>query len=75
LREANNGECGWHVEVLFDGEGHMFLHTGYEKFALAHNLEVACLVNFKWEGYGELRVKVFDDTSCRRHHHRDSIDA
>jgi hypothetical protein len=56
---------------LFDGEGHMFLHTCWEKFARAHNLEVGCLVKFKWEGAGVLRVKVFDDTSCRRHYHYD----
>jgi hypothetical protein len=28
-------------------------------------------VNFKWEGDVELRVKVFDDTSCCRHYHND----
>jgi hypothetical protein len=33
--------------VFFDWEGHIFLHTGWEKFARAHNLEVSCLVNFK----------------------------
>jgi hypothetical protein len=74
LWEASCGFCRWPIEVLFNGEGRMFLHTGWEKFARAHNLEVACLVNFKWEGDNELRVKVFDDTSCSRHYHNDNID-
>jgi hypothetical protein len=74
LREANCGFCRWPVEVLFDGEGHMFLHTCWEKFASAHNLEVGCLVNIKWEGDDELRVKVFDNTSCHRHYHGDNGD-
>jgi hypothetical protein len=50
----------------------MFLHTRWEKFARTHNLEVGCLVNFKSEGDNDLRVKVFDDTSFRRHYHRDN---
>jgi hypothetical protein len=29
----------------------------------AHNLKVGFLVNFKWKGDGEFRVKVFDNTS------------
>jgi hypothetical protein len=45
-----------------------------EKFSHAHNLEVACLVNFKWEFDNELRVKVFDDTSYSRHYHGDNND-
>jgi hypothetical protein len=52
----------------------MFLHTGWDKFARAHNLEVGCLMNFNWEGDDELKVKVFDDTSCRRHYHNDNND-
>jgi hypothetical protein len=52
LREVNCGLCRWPVEPPFDGECHMFLHRGWEKFAHAHNLEVGCLVNFKWEGDG-----------------------
>jgi hypothetical protein len=53
----------------------MFLHTGLNKFARTHNLEVCCLVNFKWEGSGELRVKAFDDTSrCTQYHDDDIVD-
>jgi hypothetical protein len=52
----------------------MFLHTSSKLFARAHNLEVGCLANFKWEGDVDLRVKVFDDTFYRRHYHDDIID-
>jgi hypothetical protein len=44
---------------LFDGKSKMFLHIGWKKFAHTHNLEVGFLLNFKWEGDDELRVKVF----------------
>jgi hypothetical protein len=71
LREASCGECQWPVEVLFDGERHTFLHTSSEKFSRAHSLEVGCLVNLKWDGDDELRVKVFDDTSYHRHYQDD----
>jgi hypothetical protein len=46
LREASCCVCRWFVEVLFDGEGHMFLHNGWEKFAHAHSLEVGYMVGF-----------------------------
>ena len=61
LWEANCGFCCWPIEVLFNGEGRMFLHTGWEKLAHAHahSLEVGFLVNLNWEGDDELRVKVF----------------
>jgi hypothetical protein len=59
LREASCGFCWWPVKVLFNRQGQMFLHTGWEKFARAHNLEVGCLLNFVFEGDGELSVKVF----------------
>jgi hypothetical protein len=40
--------------------GHLYLHTGWEKFARAHNLEVGCFLNFLYKGEGELSVKVFE---------------
>ncbi|KAK1697447.1 hypothetical protein QYE76_014144 [Lolium multiflorum] len=33
LREASCNFCRWTVEVLFDGQGKMYLHTGWDKFA------------------------------------------
>jgi hypothetical protein len=72
LREASCGFCRWPVEVMFDEEGRMLLHTGWEKFARAHNLEVGWLANYKWEGDDELGVKVFDGTSYGRHYHNDN---
>ena len=61
----------WPVEVLFDGQGKMYLHTGWEKFARAHNLAAGCLLTFLYEGDGEMAVKVFDETACCRHYHTD----
>nr|XP_051202272.1 B3 domain-containing protein Os03g0212300-like [Lolium perenne] len=72
LQEARCGFCRWPVEVLFNEEGHMYLHTDWEKFACTYNLEVGCLVNFQWESDNKLRVKLFDDTSCHRRYHNDN---
>jgi hypothetical protein len=33
LQEASCNFCRWPVEVLFGGQGKMFLHTGWDKFA------------------------------------------
>jgi hypothetical protein len=43
---------------LFEGEGQLFLYTGWEKFTRAHNPDVGSLVNFLWEGDIELMVNV-----------------
>ena len=71
LREASCADCFWPVDVLFDGQGKMYLHTGWDKFAHAHNLAPGCVLNFVYEGDGDMAVKVFDETSCRRHYHVD----
>ena len=74
LREASCGFCRWTVEVWFDGQGKIFLSSGWEDFAREHNIEVGCLVQFSYEGDGNMVVKVFDDgdsESCRVHHHGD----
>lgn len=71
LREASSGVCVWPVDVLFDGQGAMYLHTGWEKFARAHNLAAGCMLSFIYQGDGEMAVKVFDETACRRHYHTD----
>src|SRR4051812_45819882 len=71
LREPNCGDCIWRVEVLLDGQGAMYLHTGWEKFARAHCVAPGCVLHFAYEGDGEMAVKVFDETSCRRHYHTD----
>jgi hypothetical protein len=57
------------VEVLFDGQGKMYLHTGWDKFARDLHLEPGCQLTFLYEGDGEMIVKVFDDTACRVHYH------
>ncbi|XP_051229171.1 B3 domain-containing protein Os03g0212300-like [Lolium perenne] len=52
-------------------EGKMYMHTGWDKFARAHNLEVGCLLTFLYKGDGEMIIKVFDKISCRRYYHTD----
>jgi hypothetical protein len=49
----------------------MYLHTRWDKFARAPNLEADCMLTFLYEGDGEMIVKVFDKTSRRRHYHTD----
>ena len=71
LREASSGAFVWPVGILFDGQGAMYLHTGWKKFARAHNLAAGCMLSFIYQGDGEMAVKVFDETACRRHYHTD----
>jgi hypothetical protein len=56
---------------LFYGQGKIYLHTGWDKFAHAHNLKEGCLLTFLYEGDDEMIVKVFDKISCCRHYHTD----
>ncbi|KAK1680513.1 hypothetical protein QYE76_041361 [Lolium multiflorum] len=63
LRAADCGPRLWTVEVLFDGQGRMYLDKGWEKFAIAHGVDG--FVHFKYEGDDVLTVKVFDGTMCR----------
>jgi acyl transferase domain-containing protein len=68
-------DCSPHVsfmEVLFDGEGQMYLNKGWEKFACAHSVKIGSFLHFKYEVDDELTVKVFDGTMCRRYYHTDS---
>ncbi|KAK1629175.1 hypothetical protein QYE76_003490 [Lolium multiflorum] len=69
LREAGCYCCLWPVDVLFDGRGKMYLHTGWEKFARYNDLQAGCVLTFNYLGDADMSVKVFDDTSCRRHYH------
>jgi hypothetical protein len=69
LREASCNFCRWTVEVLFDGQGRMYLHTGWDKFAHDLALEPGCQLTFLYEGDDEMIDKVFDNTTCRRHYH------
>jgi hypothetical protein len=62
------------MEILFGGEGNMYLHTCFKKFVRAHDLEVGYLVNFLYEGDGEMNVKVFENESCHIHYHSDDSD-
>ncbi|KAK1616773.1 hypothetical protein QYE76_022290 [Lolium multiflorum] len=69
LREASCNFYRWTVEILFGGQGKMYLHTRWGKFARDLALEPGCQLTFLYEGDGEMIVKVFDATACRRHYH------
>ncbi|XP_051182593.1 B3 domain-containing protein Os03g0212300 [Lolium perenne] len=71
LREASGGRYLWDVEVLFDGEGRMYLDRGWERFARAHDLGLGNFLVFSYDGDGVLTVKVFDGSMCCRHYHDD----
>jgi hypothetical protein len=73
LREDSCGQCRWPVEVLFDGQGKMYLDTGFEKFARIHGLEVGCLLLCRYEGDCNMSVSVFNDSCCHRHYHIDDL--
>ncbi|KAK1608587.1 hypothetical protein QYE76_032260 [Lolium multiflorum] len=74
LRAADCGPRLWTVEVLFDGQGRMYLDKGWEKFAIAHGVDFGWFVHFKYEGDDVLTVKVFDGTMCRRYYYSDDED-
>ncbi|KAK1616210.1 hypothetical protein QYE76_021727 [Lolium multiflorum] len=71
LQEAGCDCCRWPVDVLFDGSGKMYLHTGWEKFTRYHDLQASSVLTFSYLGDADMSVKVFGDTSCRRHYHDD----
>ncbi|KAK1618007.1 hypothetical protein QYE76_023524 [Lolium multiflorum] len=58
LWEASCNFCGWPVEVLFDGQGKMYLHMGWDKFARDLALEPGCQLTFLYEEDGEMIVKL-----------------
>jgi hypothetical protein len=69
LRAADCGPRLWTVEVLFDGQGRMYLDKGWENFAIAHGVDFGCFLHFKYEGDYVLTVKVFDGTICRKYYY------
>ncbi|KAK1642194.1 hypothetical protein QYE76_059999 [Lolium multiflorum] len=71
LRAAGCGPRLWTVEVLFDGQGRMYLDKVWENFAIAHGVDFGCYVHFKYEGDDVLTVKVFDGTMCRKYYYSD----
>jgi hypothetical protein len=54
---------------MFDGQGTMYLDSGFKKFARIHNLVVRCLLHFLYEGEDDVSVRVLDDLSRCRHYH------
>jgi hypothetical protein len=47
------------------------VHTWWDKFTRAYNLEVGCLLTFLYQGDDKMISKVFDKTSCCKHYHTD----
>jgi hypothetical protein len=74
LREAGGGRRLWDVEVVFDGEGRMFLERGWERFARDHDLGLGNFLVFNYRCDAVLTVMVFDGTMCRRHYKQDDDD-
>uniref|UniRef100_A0ACD5TVZ3 Uncharacterized protein n=1 Tax=Avena sativa TaxID=4498 RepID=A0ACD5TVZ3_AVESA len=69
LREAGGGQRRlWDVEVVFDGEGQMYLERGWEQFAREHDVHQGHFLIFSYDGEAVLTVKVFDGSMCRRHY-------
>jgi hypothetical protein len=62
------------MEVLFDGQGRMYLDKGWENFTIAHGVDFGCFLHFKYEGDDVLTVKVFDGTMCRKYYYTDDED-
>ncbi|KAK1652123.1 hypothetical protein QYE76_069928 [Lolium multiflorum] len=71
LREAGGGRLLWDVEVVFDGEGHMYLGRGWDQFAREYDVQRGHFLVFSYDGDAVLAVKVFDGTMCRRHYKDD----
>jgi hypothetical protein len=69
LHEASCPVCRWTVDVWFDGQGGVFLSTGWEMFAAAHHVDVGCLVHFVYDGDETMIVRIFDDDCGRVHDH------
>ena len=74
LQEAGGGRRLWDVEVVFDGEGHVYLERAWEQFARAHGLGLGDVLVFSYDGDAVLTVKVFGMSMCDGNHQPD-VDA
>lgn len=74
LWQHSSRGCTWPVEVLFDGEGNMHLHHGWDLFARAYSVQLGSFLVFKFDGHDMLTVKVFDLSMCRRAYFTDDKD-
>jgi hypothetical protein len=72
LRVSGGTTDLWLAEVMFDGEGKMFLHVGGALPART-TLRLGIVV-FKYDGHNNFIFKVFDGTMCHRHYHSDEDD-
>jgi hypothetical protein len=74
LRVADYGPHLWTVEVLFDGQGWMYLDKAWKNFAITHGVDFGCSLHFKYEDDDVLIVKVFDGTICKKYYYTDDED-
>ncbi|KAK1694591.1 hypothetical protein QYE76_011288 [Lolium multiflorum] len=63
LRVSDDATRLWSAEVMFDGEGQLFLHNGWRSFA--RTVEVGHFAVFKYDDHGVFTIKVFDETMTR----------
>ncbi|KAK1664122.1 hypothetical protein QYE76_052281 [Lolium multiflorum] len=71
LRVFGGATILWSAEVMSDGEGQMFPHNGWRRFARSHTIDVEHFVVFQYDCHNEFNVTVFNETMCRRHYHSD----
>ncbi|KAE8820437.1 B3 domain-containing protein [Hordeum vulgare] len=72
LRQAGNGiRKLWHVEVVFDTDGRMYLDRGWKHFVRAYDLGIGYFIVLRYDGNATFTVKVFDTTMCRRRYQDD----
>mgnify|MGYP005849411085 CR=1 FL=1 len=69
LRGAGSGlHRLWDVLVVFNGEGHMYLGSGWEHFARAHELQLGYFLVFRYDIDAMFTMKMFDNTMCRMYY-------
>ncbi|XBI80955.1 hypothetical protein VPH35_089966 [Triticum aestivum] len=72
LREFGSGlHRLWDVLVVFNGEGHMYLGSGWEHFARAHELQLGYFLVFRYDIDAMFTMKMFDNTMCRMYYQHD----
>jgi hypothetical protein len=55
-----------------DAADDMYLGRGWGTFAHAHDLQLAYILIFKFNGVDEFAVKVYGNCNCRKFYHIDS---
>ena len=66
LRESSGGQPIWDMRMRINDAGCMFLDLGWPEFTDWYQLSSGLILKFRYRGNGQLAVKVFDETMCRR---------